>query len=423
MKPWLLFSLVVAINSQALFAQAGNVLGIRGLQEAFLAFLLIYSTVSLLAKALNQRIPTMDFAVIGIVLIFWLGPAFLSYLYYNQPLPYGLIESRRALAGLVLIPLLDLSRRYRISNTIVYNTISAIAVVACLFGILVHIGVIPQSILPNATEVGGSELALARAGRIGTAKYYVLFAIIIGFERFLQTRKLNYLLLGIACFLAIIVFVQERQLMLISAGYLAVRVTALLVQKKHLKHAVRLSLVVLSVGVVTSMFPTYIDNEAQDLIVLFTDLKENELAESGRSRAYRIVVADLLANPWQGRGALYLYWHDGFHRIYGSSFYLADIGVVGTAFRFGILFIPIMLLVVYISWRAFARMPRGLDRRIVLGGFAICFGLLPTAALIEYRGYFWSLLLFLALNATRAKNITRRDLSLSDDSTAPPPLR
>jgi hypothetical protein len=46
-------------------------------------------------------------------------------------------------------------------------------------------------------------------------------------------------------------------------------------------------------------------------------------------------------------GALWAQWHDGFDRYFGPNFFLSDIGVFGELFRYGAIFLAVLLLYYY----------------------------------------------------------------------------
>jgi hypothetical protein len=117
-------------------------------------------------------------------------------------------------------------------------------------------------------------------------------------------------------------------------------------------------------------------------------------------------------DPW-GHGALSLMWRGGFHHLYGENFFLADVGIIGTIFRFGILAIPILVFASWILVRSIRTLPKGEVRRTVAYGIIFSFLLMPTAGLVVYRGFFLGILLAIASHhAENAKQGTSAGYSL-----------
>ncbi len=82
--------------------------------------------------------------------------------------------------------------------------------------------------------------------------------------------------------------------------------------------------------------------------------------------------------------SLSLMWNDGFKPIFGDYFFLSDVGIFGTVFRFGflsILVIPIGLAVHYLVARKLSR-----DLEFTLAVFLAFMTIWPLQGLFEYQG-------------------------------------
>ena len=70
---------------------------------------------------------------------------------------------------------------------------------------------------------------------------------------------------------------------------------------------------------------------------LLTALSDREyITASARAKTIAVIVREVGTHLFFGGGALSQKWQDGFSRIYGTFFYLADVGDVGVVYRYGI---------------------------------------------------------------------------------------
>jgi hypothetical protein len=85
---------------------------------------------------------------------------------------------------------------------------------------------------------------------------------------------------------------------------------------------------------------------------------------------------------WLPSGSLSLMWRDGFIPYFGEHFFLSDVGIVGTLFRFGFLtflIIPLTLLV-------YQRIAKNIDRDLsfIYAVMLAYFVIWPLNGLMEY---------------------------------------
>ena len=106
------------------------------------------------------------------------------------------------------------------------------------------------------------------------------------------------------------------------------------------------------------------------------------MATDVRSHSLLVIYTTLEDNNYFGVGSLSLMWKDGFHRIYGTSFYLSDLGFPATFMRYGLALG--MAYICYVAWLCFFIWKK-LPRILKLGGGLlwtdVLFALLPTQAL------------------------------------------
>jgi hypothetical protein len=136
---------------------------------------------------------------------------------------------------------------------------------------------------------------------------------------------------------------------------------------------------------------------------MFSTLSSTDyINESARILTSLQIFSEFSNGDLWGHGALSLMWKGGFHRLYGENFFLADVGVIGTMFRFGILAVPILIFASWILIRATRRLPKGEIRRTVAYGIIFSFLLIPTAGLVVYRGFFLGILLAISAYHTES---------------------
>jgi hypothetical protein len=99
------------------------------------------------------------------------------------------------------------------------------------------------------------------------------------------------------------------------------------------------------------------------------------------------VIQSLRAGEIFGHGSLSPMWQEGFQRVVGESFFLADIGIIGTSYRYGLFGIFWYLFWMTLQLTLIMRMPAGSQRRSYFAVLLFLVILLPVAAPIEYRGF------------------------------------
>jgi len=114
---------------------------------------------------------------------------------------------------------------------------------------------------------------------------------------------------------------------------------------------------------------------------------------SARSKTYSIIWQLFLDNPLIGRGALNPDFHGGFKSLYHSFFFLADVGIAGTQYRFGI-FGP-LILIAYLGYlfKKTLALPASETKVFLLLYFSFVAVCLPVGTFIEHRGFMFGIVL------------------------------
>lgn len=385
--------LLLLVNAQIFFVNAANPFAIRGAQEVFFVFCILYTFFYVAASfAKSGRIRFDEFFTISVVVCLVFGSAFFAYVKYGQPLSYGFIESRRVFALLVYFPLKSALRKNDNSVEMLIQYILYISVFLWIIAFLMKIGLIAAGSL----DMSGDSL---RSDRNGMGKYYFVFSYIVSLVNYYKTKNIKWALLAILFIYGVFFITQERQGMLAVALVTFLYTVFMASIKGSIKATFRSFLVVLIVAVV---FIFFMEEQRNDVYELLSEVLSESVLESARGRTLNTIWIQLADNYGLPSGALYLYWQDGFHRFYGPNFFLGDVGIFGTIFRLGFLSVPFLGYVFFVLFRSAVFMRSSAIKEIVVLGYAYAFFTLATSGLLEYRGFFLALLYVIAVTERRS---------------------
>ncbi|MBE9526401.1 MAG: hypothetical protein IME94_05440 [Proteobacteria bacterium] len=379
--------------------KSGNPIGVSYLSEGVLAFLLFFTflfVASRLIKGAGFR--KIDFLILVIVFGAWFLSAFNAFLVYKQPIIYGLIEDRRILDMLVYYPLVYAIRSEWIDHEDIIRAVLIVGLIAIMLSILFKVG------LFGAPDVSIQNLPLhKRADRTSIGTQFVIlstlfaYTLAIGFYR----ERGRLLIIALIGFLVLVVIVQTRKIVII--------VTALMLFFS-LKNRFGIKVVLFSTAIaglgMAFLFEKYLSVESlQRFIAIWSQLtSENYLTSSARAHTIASIWYELkeVYFMW-GYGSLSLLWNDGFHRFYGANFFLADVGLAGMFFRYGLFmalfFIGIFLYAMHYSYQKMSNIP--LRRSI---GISMWFIILsPGAGLFLYLGTSCGIMLAIASGFERGQ--------------------
>ncbi len=362
------------IGVSLIFANTpGNPFGVAGLNEFYLILAFAYTGYSLIGNRFAK----------GEMLFFWLpifamltSAAIADYV-YGQPLYLGLVEERRILALYFYFPLRDLAKNigYDAMRKAILNT----ALSCATLGFLWYLGFVP-----GFRELG-KQFALADRANFGSV--FVCIAIVLNFR---QERIYKSLYL----FLFLIFVAQTRQVLIaLIIAMTAMYIVDSLRSGKPLLFSALLILIVLAlipVAIDPYMVIAYLPDSFQELT------RAKYLERSARALAYSGVFTHF--RPL-GHGALSNLYGGGFGRYFGESFFLADIGIVGTIHRFGWLafvFCGLTLTLFVTIWRRAARGEAWQFVAVIAASLTLLVTW-PTAGIIEYRGGYLAMLAGLAM--------------------------
>lgn len=383
-KGKLFIFLIILWNSQILSGTGGNPLGIKGIQEIFYIILFLFATAYLLAQLLQrEKIFKIDFIVYCLVLIALFYSAFAAYVRFGQPFLYGLIEERRVLAFLIYFPL---SWGFRnqimtIKEVLLWMLISAI--ICSILSVAVVYGIIPPLHVKDVT------MNMTRENRYGIGQLYIAFSIL--YLVFMMGKKITmYNIISLLLLVYVLVaIVQTRQIII-----------SLFIALFFLKSKARL---VVLVGLSSAFLIAVLFTDMTGLLkfqAMFVELtSEKYMAESARSLTISVIIDQFLNGAYFGSGALSLLWNDGFRAYYHSTFFLADVGIFGSLYKFGILTVLFMVAYIKLQYNVMKRISMHPYYRLILAFWVQLLMMLPVADIIEYRGFMSGLVLALSVGA------------------------
>ena len=324
---------------------------------------------------------------------------------YGQPLIYGIFEERRILAVLIYFPIRDILDQKWISIGDFERYFVLIATICAILSIGILLKIIPALQAINTSEVA------IRSERISIGSGWVALSIpymISAQTPFIKHSRL--LLLPLAIF-TLLVIIQSRQLILMSL------IATLFVVRGQ--RAAFLVTVMIALSYVAMLSIPAINDHFMLIIQLFSEATSNDYTTlSWRALSYAHVLEYWSNEKW-GHGSLSHFWRNGFERVIGVYFYLADIGIVGTLFRYGISGVLLYLIWGVLQFRLIRLISDRRKRNLMAALFLFILIGTPVAAPLEYRGYISGMLLGLTGSCkqfTKEQHMTKVNLIIGGAS-------
>ncbi|MFI8740328.1 hypothetical protein [Stutzerimonas zhaodongensis] len=316
-----------------------NPIGFKFLNEAYLAVSLGLSLLLILASTeeASREFRILMYYAFYSVFVFTVLPAIFSFYTFGQPITYGLIEERRILFTFGFVPLLLLAKHIstrQFEHALIYAALIAVILSWCFkFGLV-----------PDLRE---EQTSWDRPDRSSIGPFLICFAYfyciqvwakgkspINGEERH---RKL-YLLIAAVLLLTLVFATQTRQLIVLCLAFTL--------------FSLRAKAIIWAASLCVLLSPLFFYPELLEVLGLNIEFYENSLdgdVEDGvRPHTIASVFSHLSLVNWLPSGSLSLMWQDGFIPYFGEHFFLSDIGIIGTLFRFGFLtflLVPLTLFV------------------------------------------------------------------------------
>lgn len=397
-KPLYLVTVLIVLFNSQIFRKAGaNPIGVSGVQEVFYGFLLVWAFGSIVKQYMTRgRVKQLDLFVFLIVVGLPIYSSVLALIYFDQPIIYGLIEERRLLALLVYFPIVTALNNSWVTLKQLEDLTISVAMLAATLTLAVYVGLIPE-----INDVRQRESSL-RGDRYGIGQHFIAVAILLLLARSKLSSFHIRQLLAASMFLVLIAIVQTRQ---ITFGLAA----SLLVMMKNVRVVLSLLVVASLLAILVLVSPDVSAFLQIYGLVIQDGLTEEYFTQSWRAQAVLVALNSFWGTGFFGVGALFLAWEGGFHRIHGPFFFLADIGIIGSIYRYGIFGIFVYLIYFVVQFRLLFKIEKKDKRILYLSLFAMIVVGAPLSAPFEYRGFLTGFLLAISAHLVSKNSMSARN--------------
>jgi len=373
-----------------------NPIGFKFLNEAYLAVCLGLSLLLILASTeeASREFRILMYYAFYSVFVFTVLPAIFSFYTFGQPITYGLIEERRILFTFGFVPLLLLAKHVstrQFEHALIYAALIAVILSWCFkFGLV-----------PDLRE---EQTSWDRPDRSSIGPFLICFAYFYCIQVWAkgkspingeQRQRKLYLLIAAVLLLTLVFATQTRQLIVLCLAF-----TLFSLKAKAIIWAASLCVL---------LSPLFFYPELLEVLGLNIEFYENSLdgdVEDGvRPHTIASVFNHLSLVNWLPSGSLSLMWQDGFIPYFGEHFFLSDIGIIGTLFRFGFLTFLLVPLTLFV----YRRIARSINTEmeftyaVMLAFFVIW----PLNGLFEYTQPVICMLF--VLHALRARHLRSKE--------------
>jgi hypothetical protein len=373
-----------------------NPIGFKFLNELYLAICLGASLLLILAstETTAREFRILTYYACYSILVFTVLPAIFAYYTFGQPIMYGLIEERRILFAFGFVPLLLLAKHISVlqfERSIIYAALIAVFLSWCFkFGLV-----------PDLRE---EQTAWDRPDRSSIGPFLICFAYFYCIQIWANgkspingdDRHRNFYLVVAAVLLLTLVFAtQTRQLIVLCLAFTL--------------FSLRAKAIVWAASLCVLLSPFYFYPELLEILGLNIEFYgsnlEGDVDDGIRPNTIASVFSHLDLVNWLPSGSLSLMWQDGFIPYFGEHFFLSDIGIIGTLFRFGFLTFLLVPLTLYV----YQRIARNINPDM---GFSYCvmlafFVIWPLQGLFEYMQPVICLLF--VIHALRARHLRSKE--------------
>lgn len=379
--PTVLVGLIVLLNTQTFTKTASNPLGIKGAQEGFLGLLILWAVAMLASQMIRMGgVRRLDLFVFLLVSAFTAYGAIMSKLTYGQPLSAGLMEERRMFSFWIYFPIMMALRSEWVDVPRLERLIVGGAIFCAFLSIGVKIGIVP-----SINVIKSSEVAL-RGERVAVGQIFVAIAIPMIVAR-KNLASIPHSLPSILFLTGVLlIVVQTRQILF---GSFVATIYCL----RGAKAALAVILGGIGITLALVLAPQLLDLVNAYRELLAQAFSQEYLTESWRGLSMATVFQALSHGEMWGHGALSPTWNEGFARVIGPFFFLADIGVFGTAFRYGLIALAFYGPYLVVQTILVRRIDDNMRRMLYGGLFLMVIVMMPVSAPLEYRGFLTGLIL------------------------------
>ncbi|MBE7374603.1 hypothetical protein [Pseudomonas lopnurensis] len=368
-----LLILAVVLHFSVFGESPHNPYGIKGVNELYLAICIVFTILLLLASAEEapREFRVLMYYSLYSVVVLLVMPAVFAYFTYGQPIVYGLIEERRVLFCLGFAPLLFLGKR--VSTLQFERGLLYAALIAAFLSWCFKFGVIPDL----RPEVRSDD----RPDRSSIGPYLICFGYFYCIQIWSKgispingaKRSRNlYLIIAAVLLLTLVFATQTRQLIVLCLAF-----TLFCLRAKAIIWAASLSILLSPFYFYPSLLEVLGFNAE-----FYDSTLETGIEDGARPHTIAAIFMHLDQVNWLPSGSLSLMWQDGFIPYFGEHFFLSDVGIIGTLFRFGFLTFAIIPMTLFV----YHRIARNItpDMTFIYSVMLAFFVIWPLNGLLEY---------------------------------------
>jgi hypothetical protein len=319
-------------------------------EALFFVMLLVWLLVDLAVVIVHEhRLHRLDLLMLLLLLLPLIG-TLTAWIYFQQPLFFGLVAQRSYLCIIAPILLGRLLRRGSVSISMVRRVWLLMAAGTVIYWCLVEYVVGPA----RYAAMGGSVSMNALRGARFRYEYVLsgFWVVYLGIRCLRQTTWLNgALLLGALWYVFAVTKSRLFAVSVVAALSLFVFEDMFAVRGRALKYAFGGAVVLVLLSFLFCLRPDISDYMNASFYSAFRVVLTGELTGEGSANARihqtALVWPHILAHPWFGSGAISKQWEFSFAELMGggnSKFAPKDVGILGGLFKYGLVGVTLWFL-------------------------------------------------------------------------------
>lgn len=329
----------IALVSGLFFLSDDHRYGIAFLREGVIALSFLALTYVLMT---NKYIPDRaDWYLLVMVGVLFVAPPAFAYLNFQQPIQFGFLEERRALLYLAYFLLIAMvwSRRKTYAEQDIANILKYLFLLALAWSAANAFELIPRntgfSFSVNAEQF--SEGFISEDERYATRFLQAGFLVALYPYYLLARGEFKKAIIPLTLLALYMVFINQTRGM--ALAIILTSLWILLLRQRDDRFNISALAIVPAVSLLT-YFSYFLYVQAFETEVFFYDYHRN--------RELHLVLERILQDWFIPHGSLSLQFNEGLLSIFGISVFLSDIGFIGLLFKYGLLFIPLVFLIIMI---------------------------------------------------------------------------
>lgn len=330
---------MIGLVSGLFFLSDDHRYGLPFLREGIIALSMLAVFYVLVSR--KYLLDKIDWYLIVFSIMLFVAPPAFAYFNFHQPVYFGFLEERRTLLYLsyflILAVVAGNDKRY--SEQDIESVLRYLFLLALVWSVANAFELIPRNsgFSFSVHKEQFAEGFVSQDDRYATRFIEGGFLITLYPYYLLARGAFMKALLPVILLIAYMVFINQTRGLGLA---ILLSIFWILILRKR-DDRLNITLLVLVPAVFLLGYLAYfLYVQAFDSQVFFYDYHRN--------RELSVVMSDVLRNFFLPHGSLSLQFNEGFFAIYGIQVYLSDIGFAGLLFKYGILVIPLIVLMIMI---------------------------------------------------------------------------